>query len=163
MKALIIRESTRDELLPVRGAVTLLGPDVGDDKGVDMEDPQDELPNRPEVTETRAEPVSRAAKVMLTKTKMGKNWNTNPEPPAFLVCPISHELFKEPMNSRYGQVYEKECILEWIEKKRTDPITRKPLEVKDLTPALTIKNEADDWRRQERRRQMSNVAVYRGK
>jgi hypothetical protein len=40
-----------------------------------------------------------------------------------LICPISHEIFKEPVIIDDGITYEKYCILKWFNKNNTSPIT----------------------------------------
>jgi len=52
-------------------------------------------------------------------------------PQAFL-CPISHELMRDPVIASDGYTYEHREILKWLSKNRTSPMTRQP-----ISPTLT--------------------------
>lgn len=62
-----------------------------------------------------------------------------------LICPISHEIMKEPVITPYGHTFEKENILKIIEKNGKCPITRKKLEEKDLIPNFALKNVIEQY------------------
>ncbi len=49
------------------------------------------------------------------------------EAPERYICPISREVMKRPSQTIYGQIYESTCIMPWILKHGTCPITRQPL------------------------------------
>ena len=51
------------------------------------------------------------------------------------VCPNTLEPIKNPVMTADRHIFEKEYIEEWIAKYKTCPITRKPLELKDLKSA----------------------------
>ena len=55
-----------------------------------------------------------------------------------LECPITHQIFVDPVFAEDGHVYEREAIWQWLEKKKESPFTRKPMK-KDLRPAHIIK------------------------
>lgn len=57
---------------------------------------------------------------------------------------------KEPVMTRYGQCYEKSAILEWVQKKGTCPLTKKPLTVNDIFPAYSLKNAIEEYRRKHK-------------
>ncbi|KAJ3441729.1 ring-type e3 ubiquitin transferase [Anaeramoeba flamelloides] len=67
------------------------------------------------------------------------------EPPEDFLCPITQELFREPVNTPYGHTFEKEEIIQHINKKGNCPLTRKPLKVEDLVPSLLIKSFVKKW------------------
>ena len=46
---------------------------------------------------------------------------------ASVTCPISHSLVVQPVVAEDGQVYERERIETWLQKKETSPFTRKPM------------------------------------
>ena len=46
-----------------------------------------------------------------------------------LKCPITYELFRDPVIGSDGHTYERENITAWIQKHSTSPITREPMDV----------------------------------
>ena len=59
-------------------------------------------------------------------------------PPEF-ICPITQELIVFPVMSRYGLNYERQAILEWLQKGNpTCPMTRKPLRPSMLLPNVLL-------------------------
>ncbi|CAF0968915.1 unnamed protein product [Adineta ricciae] len=51
-----------------------------------------------------------------------------------LVCPITLEVFRDPVVAQDGHAYEREAITKWILEHGTSPLTREPLEI-DLLQA----------------------------
>jgi hypothetical protein len=51
-----------------------------------------------------------------------------------LICPITLDVFRDPVIANDGHVYEREAITRWIFKRGTSPITREPLRVEELLP-----------------------------
>ena len=49
-----------------------------------------------------------------------------------LICPITLELFRDPVRAKDGHVYERQAITRWILHHGTSPLTRQPLEISDL-------------------------------
>ena len=39
------------------------------------------------------------------------------------ICPITQELMKEPVMTKYGHLFEREAILAWIRKNQKCPLT----------------------------------------
>ena len=60
--------------------------------------------------------------------------------PAHLVCPITRELFVDPVNTILGYTYEREYIERWFEKHNTDPLTNEHVSAKFLSPNRGIKD-----------------------
>ena len=61
--------------------------------------------------------------------------------PPDLVCPITHEIFTEPVINGAGQVYERAAIEMHMRKSSMDPITRMPLHPSSgLTPVWIVKS-----------------------
>ena len=56
-----------------------------------------------------------------------------------LCCPITFEVFREPMIDPQGHTYEKVAILNHLRKTKASPITREKLEEKDLVPNRALK------------------------
>lgn len=74
-----------------------------------------------------------------------------------LICPLSHEIFTDPVVTPYGHTFERSAIEAWLSRSQTCPITRSPLSVDDLTPNRTVL-EIVEARRQAR---LAPVAVLR--
>jgi hypothetical protein len=49
-----------------------------------------------------------------------------------LTCPITLELFRDPVIAKDGRTYERVAITRWILEHGTSPFTREPLNVNDL-------------------------------
>jgi hypothetical protein len=62
-----------------------------------------------------------------------------------LICPISRELFEDPVIcAGDGQTYERKEIEEWLKNKNTSPFdTSKPLTSKTLIPNIAVRKLAD--------------------
>ncbi|XP_048455515.1 WD repeat, SAM and U-box domain-containing protein 1 isoform X1 [Rhincodon typus] len=68
------------------------------------------------------------------------------EVPDEFLCPISREIMTDPVIASDGYSYEREAIESWINtKKRTSPMTNKPLETSLITPNRTLKMAIDRW------------------
>ena len=62
------------------------------------------------------------------------------------ICPITQEYMKNPVLSPSGNYYEKSAITEWIEKNKTDPMTREELTVDMLVEDEEYKNAIIKYR-----------------
>ncbi|UJR24289.1 hypothetical protein I4U23_027256 [Adineta vaga] len=60
-----------------------------------------------------------------------------------LRCPISMELFRDPVLAPDGHTYERQAIEVWIRNNGTSPITRQPLSIEQLYPNRTVKELVD--------------------
>jgi len=60
----------------------------------------------------------------------------------YLICPITQQIYYDPVIAKDGITYERSAILEWLKNSKTSPITRKKIP-KTLYPNLTIKNIKD--------------------
>jgi hypothetical protein len=58
---------------------------------------------------------------------------------AFL-CPLTHDIMREPVIDIQGISYEKTAILKWLETSHTSPVTRMPLTSSQLTPNRALKD-----------------------
>jgi hypothetical protein len=69
------------------------------------------------------------------------------EPPAFLLCPISGQLFQEPVVAADGWTYERAMIERWLFgcRRCTSPMTNARLPSALLVPNLTVKSAAREW------------------
>ncbi|XP_066521073.1 WD repeat, SAM and U-box domain-containing protein 1 [Hoplias malabaricus] len=70
---------------------------------------------------------------------------SNGIPDEFL-CPITHEIMKDPVIAADGYSYEREAIESWINtKSRSSPMTNLPLQTTLLTPNRTLKMAICRW------------------
>jgi len=64
-----------------------------------------------------------------------------------LTCPITFELFVDPVLASDGHTYERSAIVEWIKyHNATSPMTRQTLNMKELKPNRIVKQLADQYR-----------------
>jgi hypothetical protein len=59
--------------------------------------------------------------------------------PAELTCPITTELFVDPVFTSDGQVYERKAIERWLQTHETSPLSGEVLDHKGLTPAPLVR------------------------
>jgi ubiquitin-protein ligase len=69
------------------------------------------------------------------------------EPPDHLVCPITLEVFVDPVCTIYGHCYERDAILQVLSRTNNDPFTNQPLTRANLNPIFSIKAAAEEWRK----------------
>jgi len=74
-------------------------------------------------------------------SNMNEVLNSDPQTDE-LVCPITYELFRDPVIAKDGQVYEREAITIWIIQNGTSPFTREPLRIEELQPHDHLKRLA---------------------
>ena len=68
---------------------------------------------------------------------------TTPREP--FTCPITYELFRDPVLAEDGHTYERVAIEKWIRENGTSPFTRQPLSMNQLHPNLTVKQAVADF------------------
>jgi hypothetical protein len=65
------------------------------------------------------------------------------------MCPISHDVFYNPVTTIDGQTYEKMEILRWfLDGNETSPLTGKKLKSLEIVPNIILKNIISDWKKQ---------------
>ena len=64
-----------------------------------------------------------------------------------LICPITQELFRDPVLAEDGRLYERAAITRWINEHGTSPFTRQVLDVNRLQPDLELRKRAEQRRR----------------
>lgn len=62
-----------------------------------------------------------------------------------LVCPISLQIFQDPVIAEDGHTYERESITEWIQLNGTSPLTRQTLAIENLRPNIILKKVIDQF------------------
>ena len=63
------------------------------------------------------------------------------------ICPITQEYMTNPVITPSGNYYEKSAIMDWIEKNKTDPLTREPLTVDMLMEDEEYKIKIIEYRK----------------
>ena len=81
-------------------------------------------------------------------------------------CPISQEIFQDPVVAADGYSYERRSITEWLARNDTSPMTNDELTHKRLTPNRNLKSSIETWlelqhgeARAEKRRKTSAEAI----
>ena len=64
-----------------------------------------------------------------------------------LSCPLTLDMFVDPVTTPYGHTFERKAIVEWVQETNQCPLTRQPLSVDALTPARTMKALCDSFRK----------------
>lgn len=67
------------------------------------------------------------------------------EPPSHLVCPITLELFQDPVMTCYGHTYEREAIMAHLDVQKVCPQTKQPLTKNQLYPNIQIRQAAEEF------------------
>ena len=63
-----------------------------------------------------------------------------------MICPITHEIMRDPVSDNEGNNYEKSAITEWITRgNKNSPTTRQPLFLTDLIPNRELKDVIDNF------------------
>src|SRR4051812_23031593 len=60
-----------------------------------------------------------------------------------LQCPITMELFRDPVLAPDDHTYERQAIEEWIQGHGTSPMTRQRLSIEELRPNRQVKELVD--------------------
>ena len=68
------------------------------------------------------------------------------EIPDIFVCPLTMDLMKDPLYSKYGHNFERNAILLWLAKENTCPITRQPLFPSMLIPDNSLQVKLKAWK-----------------
>ena len=62
-----------------------------------------------------------------------------------LMCPITQEIMKDPVQGSDGQTYEREAIVRWLNQKHISPLTNLPMSIHDLKVNAAIKYLVDQY------------------
>ena len=72
----------------------------------------------------------------------------SPPIPRCFICPITCELFQDPVIlGTTGHTFEKKAITEWLKKKNCDPLTNERLTNITLTPNYAIREAVEEYLR----------------
>ena len=68
--------------------------------------------------------------------------------PESFICPLTLEIYRDPLMSRCGKNFERKAIVEWLDRGNdTCPLTRQPLSLSLLVPNAKLRIEVDGWKR----------------
>lgn len=67
------------------------------------------------------------------------------EIPEDFICPITKNIFYNPVTLSDGHTYEKYEIIEWIKRHDNSPLTNEELEYKEIYPNYTLKKIIREW------------------
>jgi len=62
-----------------------------------------------------------------------------------LMCPITQEIMKNPVQGSDGQTYERDAIVRWLNQKQTSPLTNLPMGIHELKVNAAIKYLVDQY------------------
>ena len=65
--------------------------------------------------------------------------------PRDFICPLTLQVMRDPVLSRYGQNYERHAILEWLTLHKNCPLTRRPLEMRGLIANHNLRLKIRKW------------------
>ena len=68
-----------------------------------------------------------------------------PTIPQEYFCPITMDVMEDPVSGNQGEVFERSAITPWVTEHHCSPITRQPLELRDLRPNLPLKSLIEDF------------------
>ncbi len=60
----------------------------------------------------------------------------------YLICPITYQIFHDPIVAGDGHTYERTAIVRWICEHGTSPLTRQPLIITELQSDDYLRNLA---------------------
>jgi hypothetical protein len=68
--------------------------------------------------------------------------------PESFICPLTLEIYRDPLMSRCGKNFERKAIVEWLDRGNdTCPLTRQPLSLSLLVPNAKLRMEVEGWKR----------------
>jgi hypothetical protein len=68
--------------------------------------------------------------------------------PESFICPLTLEIYRDPLMSRCGKNFERKAIVEWLDRGNYScPLTRQPLSLSLLVPNAKLRIEVEEWKR----------------
>ena len=106
--------------------------DEDEDDAFDVMDDEDDEPTSPKSPKSQQEYDANAL---------------DEEPPELYLCPITHELMKDPVVCGDGFTYERAAIEAWLRNKKhpVSPMTGEPVDPKAIIPNHSLKSDIISW------------------
>eukprot|EP00521_Asterionellopsis_glacialis_P014571 CAMPEP_0195293276 /NCGR_PEP_ID=MMETSP0707-20130614/12087_1 /TAXON_ID=33640 /ORGANISM="Asterionellopsis glacialis, Strain CCMP134" /LENGTH=289 /DNA_ID=CAMNT_0040353953 /DNA_START=202 /DNA_END=1071 /DNA_ORIENTATION=+ len=60
-------------------------------------------------------------------------------PPTYFCCPLTLDVMMDPVLDREGNTFEREAVVAWLQKNKTSPISREPLNESMLVPNIALR------------------------
>jgi len=60
-------------------------------------------------------------------------------------CPITQEIFEDPVIGEDGHTYERKAITDWLRKNGTSPMTRQPMSIDTLRTNHVVKQMIEEY------------------
>jgi len=67
-------------------------------------------------------------------------------PPAVFICPITKEIFEDPVVAADGFTYERSAIIQWLRNSSQSPMTNMTLDHLSLTPNHSVRSAIVEWK-----------------
>lgn len=67
-----------------------------------------------------------------------------------LLCPLTLEIFRDPVTAEDGHCYERAAIISWLEEHNTSPLTGEFISSEGLRPSHTLKKLIDEFEQTNR-------------
>ena len=86
-----------------------------------------------------------------TETSSPEEEDEDDKAPSHFICPLTLQIMRDPVLSRYGQNYERCAILEWLTSSNghgSCPLTRRPLELRGLVSNHNLRCQIRQWQQQ---------------
>jgi hypothetical protein len=75
------------------------------------------------------------------------------------ICPITNEIMVDPVITPKGISFERQAIVDWLQKKKVCPITKAPLQEKDLITNYALKSSIEDCRKKQMKKDNKSPTV----
>ena len=74
-------------------------------------------------------------------TRSGDSSNNKQKatPPTYFCCPLTLDVMTDPVLDREGNTFEREAVVAWLQKNKTSPISREPLNESMLVPNIALR------------------------
>lgn len=66
--------------------------------------------------------------------------------PEDFLCPLTHDIMENPLMSKHGFSFERDAIIEWVDRQGTCPLSRQPLSLSGLIQNRLLKKQIQDWK-----------------
>ena len=70
--------------------------------------------------------------------------------PEEFICPLTLELYKNPVMTRWGHTYERDAIIEWLHTHDECPLTRNSMTLRDIIPNRVLREQIQTWKSKQK-------------